>query len=119
MNKLTTKQLAKWLNSLPETMNVWELNDEAHTIQQVNAALSKHDAARQVAVKLNEELRAIDSLLTACAENDAAENMPSELNDSNMLGYWASYYGHLINAAQCHWEGAGRDLNADLGRVVC
>lgn len=120
MKKMTEKQLAKWLSSLPETINVWQfMCTEEITPQQMEAVDRKHNAARRAAVKLNEDLRRIDSLLTANAESDAGENMPAELNDAGMLGYWDSYYGHLVNAAQCHWEGAGRDLNAELGRVVC
>jgi hypothetical protein len=117
--KLTAKQLNKWLQSLPETTLVWALaNDIDTTAQQSYALLEKHDAAREAATKLNEELRAIDRYLTADAENDAFENMRPEIRDSAMLGYWPHYYGHLINAAACHWESSGRDLNAELGRNV-
>lgn len=119
MKKMTEKQLAKWLSSLPETINVWQFmcTDEL-TAQQVEAIDRRYISTRDAAVKLNEELRCLDSLLTANAESDAGENMPPELNDSGMLGYWTSYYGHLVNAAACHWEGSGRDLNAELGRIV-
>jgi hypothetical protein len=117
--KMTPKQLAKWLQALPETTKVWSLvSDVATTEQQVNALLAKHDAALKAATDLFEELRAIDSLLAANAENDADENMRAELNDSDMIGYWPHFYGHLINAAACHWETSGRDLNAELGRIV-
>jgi hypothetical protein len=44
--------------------------------------------------------------------------MPSELNDTDMLGYYKYFYNHLAYAASVHWEGAGRDLNAELGYVV-
>jgi hypothetical protein len=115
--KLTPAQLNKWLQSLPETTPVWILaNDNNTTEQQAYALLDKHDAAREAATKLNEELRAIDRYLTADAENDALENMRPEIRDSAMLGYWPHYHGHLINAAACHWESSGRDLNAEIGR---
>jgi hypothetical protein len=119
MKKLTTKQLAKWLHSLPDTTKVWALACDIETTeQQSTALLAKYDALRQAANNLNEELRAVDSLLTANAESDAAENMPSELKDSDMIGYWLHFHGHLINAAACHWESAGRNLNAEIGRNI-
>jgi len=117
--KLTPKQLAKWLKSLPETTLVWQLaysNDI--TEQQADAVLGQRSAHRQAVNQLFEELRAIDSLLTANAESDASENMPPELNDDAMLGYWSRFHGHLINAAACHWESSGRDLNAEIGRNI-
>jgi hypothetical protein len=117
--KLTSKQLATWLHSLPETTPVWELVSNIEmTEQKVNAVIAQHGAFRQAAINFNEELRSLDSLLTANAENDAAENMRPELNDSDMIGYWLHYHSHLINAAACHWESAGRDLNAEIGRNV-
>jgi hypothetical protein len=117
--KLTPKQLAKWLDSLPETTPVWALACHVDTTaQQSTALLARHDANRQVVGKLTEELNALDSLLTASAESDAGENMPAELNDAEMLGYAPNYLNHLIGAAAVHWETAGRDLNAEIGRNI-
>lgn len=118
MRKMTDKQLAKWLQSLPETMNLWELGEDVYTAQQATAALNRYAAERRAAAKLHADLNAIDSLLTACAENDAFDNMPRELTETNMLGYYRSFHNHLANAAQVHWETAGRDVNAELGRVI-
>ena len=117
--KLTPKQLAKWLDSLPETTPVWALACNVDTTAQQSAALlARHDANRKAVEKLTEELTALDSLLTAYAESDAGENMPGELNDEGMLGYAPHYLNHLIGAAACTWESSGRDLNAELGRIV-
>lgn len=117
--KLTPKQLAKWLDSLPETTPVWALACHVDTTAQQSAALlARYAEARQAAGQLTAELSALDTLLTAKAESDAGENMPAELNDADMLGYAPHYLHHLIGAAACTWESAGRDLNAELGRIV-
>ena len=116
--KLSPTQLAKWLRSLPETMNLWELCDTAYTVQQTKFALAHYAATKQAAIKLNEDLRAVDPMLTASAESDAGENMRPELCDPCTLGHWAHYFHHLTDAAGCHWETAGRNLNAEIGRVV-
>lgn len=119
MKKLTSKQLDKWLKSLPETTRVWELACSVElTAQQSTALMAKHDAARQALGKLTEELNKLDSLLAAYAESDAGENIRPELGDAELLGYAPHYMNHLIHAASVHWEGAGRDLNAELGYVV-
>ena len=117
--KLTDKQLAKWLRSLPQTTKTWELmcNPDT-TMQQIEALSAAHAAARDAASQLNEALRSLDSSLTANAESDAGENMPAELNDSDMLGYWAAFHSRLAGAAGQIWESEGRDLNAELGKVV-
>ena len=44
--------------------------------------------------------------------------MRAELCDPSTLGHWAHYFDHLTGAAGCHWETAGRNVNAELGRVV-
>jgi len=117
--KLTPKQLDKWLKSLPETTPVWALACHVDTTAQQSAALlAKYAADRQAVGKLTEELNNLDSLLTAHAESDAGENIRPELNDGDMIGFWQHYYNHLVNAAACHWESSGRDLNAELGRIV-
>jgi hypothetical protein len=119
MTKMTEKQLAKWVSSIPETANVWQLTSaDDITLQQANAADLKYGNERRAVMKLSEDLRNLDSFLTANAESDASENMPSELNDAGKFGYWKYYFNHLVNAAAVHWEGAGRDLNAELGRIV-
>lgn len=117
--KLTPKQLAKWLDSLPETTRVWELACNVElTMQQSTALLAKHDANRQALRKLTDDLNNLDSLLTAGAESDAGENIRPELCDAELLGYAPHYMNHLIGAAAVHWETAGRDLNAELGRAI-
>jgi hypothetical protein len=117
--KLTPKQLAKWLDSLPETTRVWELACSVElSIQQSNALMAKHDANRKALGKLTDDLNKLDSLLTANAESDAGENIRAELADAEFLGYAPHYMNHLIHAASVQWEGAGRDLNAELGYVV-
>ena len=117
--KLNPTQLAKWLRSLPETTNVWELcYASAYTAQQIKFALDHYAATKQAAIKLNEDLRAVDPMLTASAESDAGENMRAELCDPSTLGHWAHYFDHLAGAAGCHWETSGRNVNAELGRVV-
>jgi hypothetical protein len=117
--KLTAKQLDKWLNTLPATTPVWALvSDPEITLQQVDAVLKRYDAFNKAASDFYEELRNIDSLLTAYAENDALENMQLDLRDERLLGYYVHYHHHLINAAACHWESSGRDLNAEIGRNV-
>ena len=116
--KMTQKQLAKWLSSLPETLNIWEFNDAKYTVQQADAALTKYARDKHAASKFNEELRAIDRMLTANAESDAAENMRPELHDAGAIGHWAHFHQHLINAAGQIWEDAGRNLNAEIGRIV-
>jgi ribonuclease HII len=117
--KLTPKQLAKWLDSLPETTRVWELACSVElTMQQSTALMAKHDANRQALGKLTEQLNNLDSLLTANAESDAGENIRPELGDAELLGYAPHYMNHLIHAAAVHWEGAGRNLNDELGYVV-
>jgi len=70
--KLSPTQLAKWLRTLPETMNLWELCDNGYTVQQANFALAHYAATKRAAIKLNEDLRAVDPALTASAESDAA-----------------------------------------------
>jgi hypothetical protein len=117
--KLTPKQLAKWLNSLPETTPVWALACHVDTTAQQSAALlARYAEGRRATGQLTAELNALDTLLTASAESDAGENMRPELNDGDMLGFWSHYHRHLIGAAACHWESSGRDLNAELGRIV-
>lgn len=117
--KLTPKQLAKWLNALPETTPAWALACHVDTTTQQSAALlARYAEARQAVGQLTAELNALDTLLTAQAESDAGENMPAELNDADMLGYAPHYLHHLIGAAACTWESSGRDLNAELGRIV-
>jgi hypothetical protein len=119
MKKLTPKQLDKWLKSLPETTPVWALACHVDTTaQQSTALLAKYAADREALGQLIQELNAIDTLLTAKAESDAGENTRPELNDTDMIGYAPHYLHHLINAAACTWEGAGRNLNAELGRIV-
>lgn len=119
MKKLTPKQIAKWLNALPETTPVWALACCVDTTAQQSAALlARYAEARQATGRLTAELNALDTLLTAKAESDAGENMPAELDDADMLGYAPHYLHHLIGAAACTWESSGRDLNAELGRIV-
>jgi hypothetical protein len=119
MKKLTPKQLAKWLDSLPETTPVWALACHVETTAQQSAALlARYAEGRQATGQLTAELNALDTLLTAKAESDAGENMPAELHDADMLGYAPHYLHHLIGAAACTWESSGRDLNAELGRIV-
>lgn len=119
MKKLTPKQLTKWLDSLPETTPVWALACHVDTTAQKSAALlARYAEARQATGQLTAELNALDALLTASAESDAGENMRPELNDADMLGYAPHYLHHLIGAAACHWKSAGRDLNAELGRII-
>ncbi len=116
--KLSPTQLAKWLRTLPETMNLWELCDNGYTVQQANFALAHYAATKRAAIKLNEDLRAVDPVLTASAESDAGENMRAELRDPSTLGHWDHYFHHLTGAAGCHWEMAGRNVNDELGRVI-
>ena len=117
--KLSPKQLAKWIQSLPETTRVWEItSSDETTFQQADALNAMHNASRQAAVSLLEELRALDRWLTCDAENYAFENMRAELDDGDMIGYWSHFHGHLINAAGITWENHERDLNAELGRNI-
>jgi hypothetical protein len=119
MKKLTTKQLDKWIRSLPETTPVWATmcaNDV--TLQQAKAIDEKRSAYRSAFAKLYNDLERLDSLLCACADSDAGENMPPELNDSDMLGYYKYMYNHLAYAASVHWESEGRNLNSELGYIV-
>jgi hypothetical protein len=116
--KLSPTQLAKWLRSLPETLHIWELCDNAYTVQQAKFALDHYAATKQAAVKLNEDLRAVDPALTASAESDAGENMRAELRDPSTLGHWDHYFQHLTGAAGYYWENAGRNVNDELGRVI-
>lgn len=118
MRKMTQKQLDKWLQSLPGTTNVWQLIETDCTSQQLNHAMNHYGAMKETASKLHADLHAIDKFMTANAETDALENMRPELNEETMLGYWQHYHNHLANAAACHWESAGRDLNKELGRIV-
>jgi hypothetical protein len=116
MKKLTTKQLDKWIRSLPETTPVWATMCAADTtFQQAKAIDEKRNASRKAAVKLYNDLERLDPILCANAESDACENMRPELNDNDLLGYWDHFYNHLANAAAVHWESAGRDLNNELG----
>jgi hypothetical protein len=118
--KMTAKQLAAWLASLPDTTPVCQLACSVDlTVQQTTALLAKQDSERQAVRQLHADLYNLDRVLLANAESDAGENMRPELNDSGMLGYWAHFHNHLISAAQVHWESAGRDLNAEIGRNVC
>jgi hypothetical protein len=114
--KLTPKQLAKWLDSLPETTPVWAtMCADGVTFEQAKALDERRSEYRRAAAKLHEDLERLDSLLYANADSDAGENMPLELNDTEMLGYYKYFRNHLANAAAVHWESAGRDLNAELG----
>ena len=117
--KLTPKQIAKWLDSLPETTPVWAtMCADGVTFEQAKALDERRSEYRRAAAKLHADLERLDSLLYANADSDAGENMPPELNDAEMLGYYKYFYNHLANAAAVHWETAGRDLNAELGRIV-
>lgn len=116
--KLTPKQIAKWLNSLPETTPVWAtMCADGVTFEQAKALDERRNEYRSAAAKLHADLERLDSLLYANADSDAGENMPPELNDPDMLGYYKFFYNHLASAAAVHWETAGRDLNAELGRI--
>lgn len=119
VKKLTTKQINKWLNSLPETTPVWAtMCADGVTLEQAKALDERRSEYRSAAAKLYADLERLDSLLCANADSDAGENMPVELNDAEMLGYYKYFRNHLANAAAVHWEGAGRDLNAELGYVA-
>ena len=117
--KLTPKQIAKWLDSLPETTPVWlTMCADGVTFEQAKALDERRNEYRRAAAKLHSDLERLDSSLYVNADTDAGENMPSELNDAEMLGYYKYFRNHLANAAACHWESSGRDLNAELGRIV-
>jgi len=116
MKKLTTKQINKWIDSLPSTTPVWAtMCDDNTTFEQAKALDERRSTYRRAVAKLCADLERLDRPLYANADSDAGENMPFELNDTDMLGYYRAFYGHLASAAGVHWDSAGRDLNAELG----
>lgn len=114
MNKREAKQIAQWLAALPADQVIYGQDWNG---QQSAAVFAKVAANRAAYDELFQALDAADSWLAGLAQDCANENIDPCWND-NQLGFWSKMYSALAGAAGDIWEGAGRNVNAEIGRII-
>jgi len=112
---MTPKQLAKWIDSLPDATEIYTQDD--WTAQQRGAVQAKVNADKARYAALLDALQLADASLAGVAEDCAIENREGGL-DYSRLGHWREMHQHLASAAAQIWEDAGRNVNTDTGLSV-